>query len=71
MRQFCPYLWSGTLKGLRCPNCDCSDGPDIAAAQAIEARRAETAPQAPSSDESVVRQDAPDLPQSTPSQEQE
>ena len=42
MRQFCPYLWKGTLLGMRCPNCDCSDGPDIAAAQAIEARRAET-----------------------------
>lgn len=58
MRANCPYLWRGTLLGLRCPNCDCVEGPDIGAAQAIEARRAET--QGGSVHESAARQGAPD-----------
>jgi hypothetical protein len=28
MREYCPYLWSGSAKGLRCPNCDCQHGPE-------------------------------------------
>ncbi len=59
MRQFCPYIWKGTLLGMRCPNCDCSDGPDIAAAQAIEARRAETGTGSVEDESAVPVGDAP------------